>query len=124
MNPPVLFTVAEAAVVLRIGRTTAYELARRDLATDGGEGLGVVRVGGQLRIPRASLERMTGGPIDASGPPGQTAEAGAVVVTPVASETAGASPNKAREIASPEHPRTVRRHRSADVAAPTLPFPT
>jgi len=63
MSAPDLFTVTEAAVVLRIGRTTAYELARRDLATGGGEGLGVVRIGGQLRIPRVALERIIGGPV-------------------------------------------------------------
>ena len=40
MSTPDLFTITEAAVVLRIGRTTAYELARRDLASGGGEGLG------------------------------------------------------------------------------------
>ena len=33
MSTPDLFTITEAAVVLRIGRTTAYELARRDLAS-------------------------------------------------------------------------------------------
>lgn len=65
MSSPDLFTVTEAAVVLRIGRTTAYELARRDLATGGGEGLGVIRIGGQLRIPRVALERLIGGPLDA-----------------------------------------------------------
>lgn len=70
MSLPELFTVAEAAVVLRIGRTTAYELARRDLATGGGEGLGVIRVGGQLRVPRAALERLIGAPIEASMVPG------------------------------------------------------
>ena len=63
MSAPDLFTVTEAVVVLRIGRTTAYELARRDLATGGGEGLGVVRIGGQLRIPRVALERIIGGPV-------------------------------------------------------------
>lgn len=63
MSTPDLFTVTEAAAVLRIGRTTAYELARRDLATSGGEGLAVVRIGGQLRIPRSALERITGGPV-------------------------------------------------------------
>ena len=124
MDLPVLFTVAEAAVVLRIGRTTAYELARRDLATDGGEGLGAVRVGGQLRIPRASLERMTGGPFETPGSAGRAAEAGAVVVPPVQSGTVGAGPTEAREVASSERPRPVRRRRSADVAAPTLPFPS
>ena len=63
MSLPELFTVTEAAVVLRIGRTTAYELARRDLATGGGEGLGVIRVGGQLRVPRVALERLIGAPV-------------------------------------------------------------
>ncbi len=63
MSLPELFTVTEAAVVLRIGRTTAYELARRDLATAGGEGLGVIRVGGQLRVPRVALERLIGAPV-------------------------------------------------------------
>ena len=33
------------------------------LTTGGGEGLNVIRVGGQLRIPRVALERLTGGPI-------------------------------------------------------------
>jgi hypothetical protein len=63
MRTPDLLTITEAAAVLRIGRTASYELARRDLASDGGEGLGVVRVGGQLRVPRASLERLVGGPL-------------------------------------------------------------
>ena len=70
MSLPELFTVTEAAVVLRIGRTTAYELARRDLATGGGEGLGVIRVGGQLRVPRVALERLIGAPIVFSGATG------------------------------------------------------
>lgn len=63
MPSPELLTVTEAAAVLRIGRTTAYELARRDLATGGGERLGVIRIGGQLRIPRAALERLIGSPV-------------------------------------------------------------
>lgn len=48
--------------MLRIGRTAAYELARRDLATGGSEGLRVVRVGRLLRVPRAALEDLVGGP--------------------------------------------------------------
>lgn len=35
MSGPDLFTIAEVAVILRIGRTTEYELAARDLATGG-----------------------------------------------------------------------------------------
>lgn len=74
MSTPDLFTITEAAVVLRIGRTTAYDLARRDLATGGGEGLGVVRIGGQLRVPRVALERLVGGPLTA--PAGVTGDTG------------------------------------------------
>jgi excisionase family DNA binding protein len=73
MSVPDLLTVAEAAVVLRIGRTTAYELIRRDFASGGGEGLAVVRIGGQFRVPRSALERIVGGPVtclvDGSSPP-------------------------------------------------------
>ena len=63
MTVPDLFTVTEAASILRVGRTTAYELATRDLATGGGEGLGVVRIGNQLRVRRAALEVLLGGPV-------------------------------------------------------------
>ncbi len=73
MSVPDLLTVTEAAVVLRIGRTTAYELVRRDFDSGGGEGLAVVRIGGQFRVPRSALERIVGGPVtclvDGSSPP-------------------------------------------------------
>ena len=72
MPTPELFTVTEAAVVLRIGRPTAYELARRDLATGGGEGWGVIRVGGQLRVPRVALERLIGAPVETPATIGPT----------------------------------------------------
>ena len=60
---PDFLTVEEAAAVLRIGRSKAYELAREYLATDGASGLPVIRLGRQLRVPRALLERWMGGPI-------------------------------------------------------------
>ena len=53
--------------MLRIGRTSAYDLARQFLATDGATGLPVVRLGRQLRVPRFQFERLAGGPI--SWPP-------------------------------------------------------
>ena len=52
---PVLLTVAEAADELRIGRTLAYQLARRYLASSEREGLPVIRVGSNLRVPRWAL---------------------------------------------------------------------
>jgi len=67
MAVPDLLTIEEAAAVLRIGRTTAYELANRDLATGGGEGLGVVRVGRLLRVRRTALEALVGGPLTSVG---------------------------------------------------------
>jgi hypothetical protein len=62
-SPPDLLTVEEAARVLRIGRTSAYALVRRYLATDGAEGVPVRRVGHLLRVPRCGLEELVGGPI-------------------------------------------------------------
>ena len=55
---PTVLTIEEAAAVLRIGRTSAYELARQWRATDGRVGLPVVRLGRQLRVPRTALVRL------------------------------------------------------------------
>ncbi len=52
---PDFLTVEEAARVLRIGRTAAYQQAHLWLAT-GSQGLPVIRVGGSLRVPRAQAE--------------------------------------------------------------------
>ncbi len=60
---PDFFTIPEAARVLRVGRTAAYLLAKRHLVAGGRDGLPVVRVGRLLRVPRAELERLVGGPI-------------------------------------------------------------
>lgn len=53
-----LLTVPEAAIALRIGRSTAYDLAHAWLDSGGTEGLPVVRIGGSLRVPVAALERL------------------------------------------------------------------
>ena len=55
---PLLLTVEEAAGVLRVSRAHAYELARRYEASDGMEGISVLRVGNCLRVPRWALIEM------------------------------------------------------------------
>ena len=58
----------EAAALLRIGRTTAYELAHEFIRTNGQSGLPVVRIGKQLRVQRTRLNEVvrhgTRGPWD------------------------------------------------------------
>ena len=58
---PNFFTVEEAAEIVRIGRTLAYQQAARYEATGGAEGLPVVRIGRLLRVPRVGLEAWAGG---------------------------------------------------------------
>lgn len=51
-RPPLFLTVMQAAELLDISRTTAYEMARRYIATDGREGLPAVRLDKRLiRVP-------------------------------------------------------------------------
>jgi hypothetical protein len=56
-----VLTVEEAATMLRIGRTAAYDAARRWLETNGAEGLPVVRLGRRLRVPCHALDRLLSG---------------------------------------------------------------
>ena len=57
---PLVLTIEEAAEVLRISRTAAYEQARIWRETDGRMGLPVVVLGRSLRVPRFQVERMLG----------------------------------------------------------------
>lgn len=57
---PDCLTIEEAARVLRMGRTTAYEQARVYRETDGRAGLPNFAVGACFRVPTAALERMLG----------------------------------------------------------------
>jgi excisionase family DNA binding protein len=88
-RPPDFLTVEEAGAVLRLSRGKAYELARLYLATGGLSGMPVIRLGRQLRVPRALFEQWLGGPI--TWPiPTQTRASAAIaspIVCPVASIT-------------------------------------
>jgi excisionase family DNA binding protein len=55
---PAVLTVEEAARVLRIGRSAAYEQARKFIETGGAEGLPAVRLGRCVRVPRQALLRL------------------------------------------------------------------
>jgi len=79
---PDLLTVEEVARVLRIGRTTAYQEVNRFTATGGTEGIPVIVVGGQKRIPRARLEALIGGPVHLPPPTARSAAAPPEVIDP------------------------------------------
>lgn len=55
---PAVLTVEEAAQLLRICRSLAYLLARRYLASDGREGLPVIKIGSRLLVPRWAIEEL------------------------------------------------------------------
>lgn len=50
-----MLTVEEAAKVLRIGRSLAYQLTGEYLASGGVSGVPVIRIAGCLRVPRWAL---------------------------------------------------------------------
>ncbi len=50
--------VPEAAMILGISKSAAYELANAWLATEGQAGLPAVRMGRCILVPRAALERL------------------------------------------------------------------
>lgn len=95
---PDFLTVPEAARVLRIGRTAAYRLTLQWRATDGREGLPVVVVGRLLRVPRAALEKIIGGPVTGDGEPPRKDEPAPLPPKPQSVAAASGAP-----------PRTTRR---------------
>lgn len=62
---PAVYTVGEAAAILRIGRNAAYELVKQWRRTGGREGLPVVVLGRSLRVPAGALREMLDRPTPA-----------------------------------------------------------
>lgn len=69
-DAPAVLTVEEAAAILRIGRSAAYEAVRRgDIPS--------IRIGGRiLRVPRHRLEAMLGAPENEEARLGRPTETG------------------------------------------------
>lgn len=57
---PLMLTVGEAAIVLRISRTSAYKLVAEHRATNGVRGLPHVRLGSRIMVRRVDLARIVG----------------------------------------------------------------
>ena len=55
---PILLKVEEAAAVLRVGRSKAYEMKTLYVASGGTQGLPCLRMGDVLRVPRFALEAL------------------------------------------------------------------
>ena len=96
---PALYTVEEAAKLLRIGRTKAYALTQEWRTTGGKSGLPVVDFGHVLRVPRAALEQLLG--IDLT----RVAEPGAPARVPGRETGADAAPAKPANAPSPNRRR-------------------
>ena len=96
--------------MLRISRGKSYELAREYLATGGASGMPVIRLGRQLRVPRAMFEQWIGGPITWPIPTTHACDPSAIA-SPVASVTPMSLATRP----------PVRR--SARVEQPSIPFP-
>ncbi len=94
--------------MLRFSRGKAYELAREYLATGAASGMPVIRLGRQLRVPRALFEQWIGGPI--TWPIPTSARSKAAIALPVASLT------------SMSHATGPRVRRSSRVEQPSIPF--
>jgi len=57
-NPRPFMKIEEAAAMLCISRSAAYEQANVYLATKGATGLPVIRLGRSIRVPRAVIEAL------------------------------------------------------------------
>jgi excisionase family DNA binding protein len=68
-SEPLYISVTEAAHLLGISRSHAYDQAHLGLATNGAEGLPAVRLGRRVLINRAHVAALTASAQSASGVP-------------------------------------------------------
>jgi hypothetical protein len=101
--------------VLRIGRTAAYLLARQWEATDGAEGLPVVRLGRLLRVPVHQLERLAAGDLELPARPS---------TSPIAGPSASARPQPGPPAPSTSRQSTRPRHDAQASLFPEASTPT
>jgi len=107
---PVLLTVEEAGVLLRIGRTKAYAMAREWRETDGRSGLPVVDLGHVLRVPRRALEDLIGADLSDVDTPSAAEEATTPVLQAEPSKPAPTGTSEATSTRrSPATPPSRRR---------------
>jgi len=126
---PDFLTVEEAAEILRIGRTQAYRLARRWLETDGREGIPCQRIGHLLRVPRAGLEELAGGPVHVvgRGTSPLTTKGGSVgTAAPGPSPAASDAPRRRPQRPRPSGPTSASGSKTSTTngRTPTEPPPT
>ncbi|MGH9009275.1 MAG: helix-turn-helix domain-containing protein [Acidimicrobiia bacterium] len=120
---PLVMSVAEAARLLGISKTLAYDLvARQELPS--------LRLGGRVRIPRRALERLTEGRREASPDVPQPARSGSArrgdrVPGPASgSSTDGGAPTRARSRRSIRRDHDSRSTTQLSLFDVPLPRPT
>lgn len=102
---PDLLTVEEAARVLRIGRTLAYQLAQEWIATGGERGIPCRRVGRLLRVPSRELAELMGGLITWPPVPATVVEIDAHVDQPASRPSRRTAPkSRATSRRAPKQP--------------------
>jgi excisionase family DNA binding protein len=69
---PEMLRVEEAAKVLRIGRSAAYEAVAVFQATGGAEGIPAIRIGRSVRVPKRALLRWIDGQLGAAATEGSS----------------------------------------------------
>jgi excisionase family DNA binding protein len=69
---PEMLRVEEAAKVLRIGRSAAYEAVAVFQATGGAEGIPAIRIGRSVRVPKRALLRWIDGQLGVAATEGSS----------------------------------------------------